>query len=198
MSKLDEIRSRRKHKEQRHDIEKPKSEGQGKLVIKRWFDNVREHPEILPEAIGYFSEVIEDGSKHVTCMGHLQTLVAETPGLTLFYKCVLTDAQQIRRWLDEKANQKEATTYKWLMTSPEAKAEYGELKTTEAGKFAKADEKLLELMNNVRRIAYVEHGLDDIVVGLQSRAIMLNRLVDIRTEGLQDVWIDPTKETRNE
>lgn len=169
-----------------------------KFQSKRWYDTVRADRDRINEAAEYFRAAVEDARQHIIAIGHLETLVAETPGLAFYYKTMHTDAEQIRRWLEERYEIELAQKHKWFMTDPEAKATYGDLKTTEAGKFAKADEELATLSDQIRLMAYYDHLLDDVSLGFQNRAIMLSHLVNIRKEGLQEVWIDPTRETNTE
>jgi len=165
---------------------------------KRWFLDVRSDLNKIDDAINHYLKVIREGAKHVTAIGHLESLVAETPGLMYFYKCYLTDAQQLRRWLEAQYETEEGAKYVYFQTSAEAKAKYGDLKVTDVKNFVKADEGLMQLMDTIRLVANIEHGFDDIVLGFQNRSIMLSHLVTIRKEGLQEVWIDPTRETVNE
>jgi len=160
-----------------------------------WFKKVRENPELLEEAIGYYERVVEDSHQPLAFRGPLGTLLQEHPGLAFFYRSILTDAQQIRRYLELRADQVETAKYKWLMTSGEAKKMYGDLKTTEAAKFAKAESEVVELAANVRLMANVEHQLDNVALGFQDRGIMLNRIVDVRKEGHHEVFIDSGLET---
>lgn len=176
-------------------VTKPKPAIRQGLRGTLWFKAVRENLELLDEAVDYYERVVEDSHQHLAFRGPLGTLLQEHPGLAFFYRSILTDAQQIRRYLELKADQTETAKYKWLMTSSEAKKQYGDLKTTEAGKFAKAEEEVVDLAAKVRLMANVEHQLDNVALGFQDRGIMLNRIVDVRKEGHHEVFIDSGLET---
>lgn len=164
---------------------------------KLFFSRIRMGELDIDDAWPYWRAVVEDAHQHLAFRGNLQTLLQEHPGLAFFYRSILTDAQQTRRWMEMKAEDKEVEKYKWLMTSEEAKKEYGTLKTTEAAKFAKADEEVLNLKEKVRILADIEHHLDNVALGFQDRGIMLNRIVDVRKAGHEEVFIDSNLETDN-
>ena len=83
------------------------------------------------------------------------------------------------------------------MTSEEAKKQYGTLKTTEASKFAKAEDDVLRLQNEVRMLANAEHHLDNVALGFQDRGIMLSHIRAVREAGHEEVFIDSRIETDN-
>lgn len=200
MTTASEMRERIKNKKKAAtgQMARAAADPDNEFRLKRWYEEVRADRSKVAEAAKYYNAAVEDAEKHIIAIGHLETLVAETPGLAHFYKTIRTDAQQIRRWLEERLEIETQQKYKWLMTSPEAKAEFGELKTTEAGKFAKADEGLASMFDDMRLMAYYEHLLDDVVSGFDNRGYMLNHLVTIYKEKLEAVWVDPTKETKNQ
>ena len=162
-----------------------------------FFSKIRMGEATIEDAWPYWRAVVDDAHNHLEFRGNLQTLLQEHPGLAFFYRSILTDAQQTRRWMEMKAEDKEVERYKWLMTSEEAKKEYGALKTTEAAKFAKADEEVLNLKEKVRVLADIEHHLDNVALGFQDRGIMLNRIVDVRKAGHEEVFIESNLETDN-
>jgi len=168
-----------------------------KIKVIHWYDTIVADQSKVSEAIIYWRTVIEDASQHIHAIGHLQTLVAETPGLQFFYNGIHVDAQQSRRWFEEYVERVKAEKYKWFLTSPEAQREYGTLKVTDVNNFVKADKDYARAVDKLRSLANIEHALETVRDGFISRSIMLNRLVDIRSANLQDVWIDPTRETNN-
>jgi len=164
----------------------------------RWFDAVRDDIDKFEKAVAYFHEAVADGTPYLTANGKLETLLAELPGLAGFYRPILVDAQQIRRWLETTLDQEKAVKYKWFMFNPEAKKEYGALKTTEATNFVKAEEDLHVIADMVREMANCEHLLEVIAQGLEQKGIVLSKIVDLRVAGMEEVWIDSTRETTNE
>jgi len=164
----------------------------------RWFNTVRDDIANFEKAVEYFHEAVEDGTPYLAAVGNLQTLLAELPGLVGFYRPILVDAQQIRRWLETSLEQEKAIKYKWFMSDPEAKKEYGALKTTEATNFMKAEEDLHVIADMVREIANCEHHLEVIAEGLNQKGMTLSKIVDLRVAGMEEVWIDSTRETKNE
>ncbi len=169
-----------------------------KFKSKRWFDTVRDDTDKFEEAVKYFHEAVEDGIPHLSSVGNLQTLLAELPGLVGFYRPILVDAQQLRRWLETSLEQEKAKEYKRLMSDPEAKKEYGALKTTEATNFMKANEELHVIADMVRELANCEHQLEVVSEGLNQKGMALSKIVDLRVAGMEEVWIDSTQETQNE
>jgi hypothetical protein len=165
--------------------------------IQRWFDAVCEDRGRLQEAVDYFKTAIVDARPHMTAVGPLETLLAETPGLDHYYKGVLVDAQQIRRWLEEMHEIMTARKVKSLMYDRESRQMYGELNVTSATKLAKAEDDIARLAMEIRVIANVENHLLSVIEGFTTRNINLSRIVEIRKANLQDVWIDPTKGTSN-
>ena len=164
----------------------------------RWFDAVRDNIDKFEKAVAYFHEAVVDGTPYLTANGKLETLLAELPGLAGFYRPILVDAQQIRRWLETSLEQEKAKKYKWFMSDPEAKKEYGALKTTEATNFMKAEEDLHVIADMVREIANCEHQLEVIAEGLNQKGMALSKIVDLRVAGLEEVWINSAEETKNE
>lgn len=175
-------------------VSKPSGVRHG-LKGRLFFTKIREGKATIDDAWPYWREVVEDAHQHLAFKGNLQTLLQEHPGLAYFYRSILTDAQQTRRWMEMKAEQAEVEKYKWLMTSEEAKKEYGTLKTTEAAKFAKADEEVLNLNQSVRVLADIEHHLDNVALGFQDRGIMLSHIRAVREAGHEEVWVDSNLET---
>lgn len=170
---------------------------QGRLKIVQWFDTIRKSTARAEEALRYYELAVNDANPHITAVGHLETLVAETPGLEHFYKGILVDCQQIRRYLEEDLEINKAIKHKWFRTSRDAVKEYGEVGTNDATKWVNADESISRQSLLVRRFANAENHLTSIVEGFSTRGIMLSKIVDIRKANLQEVWIDPRKETRN-
>jgi hypothetical protein len=123
--------------------------------------------------------------------------MVSTPGLVLFYKTIRTDAQQVRRWMETALVYQKAEKYKWFQSN-EGIREYGELKTTEITKYVEAEEDIGDLSDSIRVMADCEHQLQDIVEALDSRGIMLSKIVDTRNNGNEEVWVDPYRETTNE
>ena len=164
----------------------------------RWFDTVRNDTDKFEKAVAYFHEAVEDGTPYLAAVGNLQTMLAELPGLAGFYRPILVDAQQLRRWLETSLEQEKAKKYKWFMSDPEAKKEYGALKTTEATNFMKAEEDLHVIADMVREIANCEHQLEVIAEGLNQKGMTLSKIVDLRVAGLEEVWINSAEETKNE
>lgn len=174
------------------------SKKQIKFKSVRWFNVVRNDIDKFEDAVSYFHKAVEDGIPHLASAGNLQTMLAELPGLVGFYRPILVDAQQIRRWLESSLEQEKSKKYKWFMSSPEAKKEYGALKTTEATNFMKADEELHSIADMVRELANCEHQLEVIPEGLIQKGILLSKIVDLRVAGMEEVWINSAEETNNE
>lgn len=172
----------------------PKGTGNRKpkrLPFRRFFNAVRDDVEVCIEAVAYYDEVVEDGARHISAHGNLETLVAETPGLAYFYRGVRTDAQQIRRWMDQYIDSEKATKYKWFHSDPESIKLHGKFKTgTEITKYVEADETIQYLQDLSRVMAECEHRLEDLMEGFEERRLMLTRIIDIRRDGLKEVWID--------
>ena len=167
--------------------------------VKYWFQTISESVkgrERLQEAVDYYRRAIADGRQHMTACGNLEALLAETPGLEHFYKGILVDCQQVRRWLEEVHEFESARKYKWFM-SAEAQRQYGELKTTEITKLVKAEDNIATLAFAIRTVANVENHLMSLIEGFATRNINLGRIQQIRQANLQDVWVDPTGATRN-
>lgn len=169
------------------DGKKPK-----RLPFRRFFDAVREDVEVIVEALDYYKQVVEDGSKHITVRGNLEALTVETPGLAYFYRGVRTDAQQIRRWLEVQLENKKAEKGKYFHSDKEAIKQFGTLKPTEITKYVDSEEEVEDLKDLVRLTAEAEHRLEDLMEGFEERRLTLARVIDIRKENLKEVWIDGT------
>ncbi len=168
------------------DGKKPK-----RLPFRRFFNAVREDPAVIKDALEYYDDAVEDGSKHIELRGNLETLMVETPGLAYFYRGIRTDAQQLRRWMEKILDNDKADKYKWFHSDPDSIKQFGKFKTaTEINKYVDADEKIQDLVIVVRELAEAEHRLEDLMEGFEERRITLSRLIEIRKEGLKEVWID--------
>lgn len=161
-----------------------------RLPFRRFFDDVRDNVEVVVDALKYYDEVVEDGKKHITLKGNLETLTVETPGLAYFYRGVRTDAQQTRRWLEVQLENKKAEKGKWFHGDPEAIKQFGNLKPTEISKYVDADDEVEDLKDLVRLTSEANHRLEDLMEGFEERRLTLARVIDIRKEGLKEVWID--------
>lgn len=168
------------------------------LKVQRFFDTVRDDLEKLPDAVEYYHKAVTDGGKHVPIVGRLEDLLAETPGLIYFYQGIRTDAQQLRRWMETVVGYEVGSKYKWFNHEEESKRDYGELKHTEILKYIDADDEISDLKGCVRMLAECEHLLEDLISSLENRSIMLSKIVDVRKAGVQEVWVDPYQETKNE
>ena len=165
---------------------------------KRYLTKLRDNLEkYFDEAEEYYRSMVEEGREDVPIQGNLEELLASTPGLVLFYKTIRTDAQQVRRWMETALTYQKAEKYKWFQSN-EGIREYGELKTTEITKYIEADTTIGDLSDSIRVMADCEHQLQDIVESLDSRGIMLSKIVDTRNNGNEEVWVDPYRETTNE
>lgn len=169
------------------------------FVSVRWYDKIRANPtvETVKDACRYYVDAVDDGKYYVVPVGNLETLLQQHPGITFFYQSILVDVQQSRRWLEERLDRLEAARHNYYMFDEEAKAEHGVLKTTEAAKMAKADPKVLEMVDMVRLLAFHEHQLEALMGAFDNIKYTLNHIVTIRKEKLEEVWVDPTKETTN-
>jgi hypothetical protein len=181
--------------------------------IIRWFDLVRDSAKLDPEqsddhpmqplidavmgAAKYYADAKTDADKHIIPTGKLQQLLAETTGLAYFYNGIHTDALQTRKWLEILLEGTKAERYVWYTTDKDAKIEYGKLISTEVNNHVKADETVQILSDMIRVIADRQHMLEDVREGFVSRSIMLSKIVDMRVAGLEEVFIDGTRETRN-
>jgi len=198
MPSIDEMREKlRQKKPASGQVSQPVQRSSEPLKAIFWFDTVRADRSRINEAFDYYRTAAADARQHLEMHGNLETLVAETPGLAFFFRNIHTDAQQIRRWLEEQLEIKTAQKYKWFATSPEAKDKYGDLKVTEVKNFVKAEDDIIELAEQIRLISYYDHMMDNVCEGFTNRSIMLNHVVNIRVEKLQEVFIDPRKETEH-
>lgn len=166
--------------------------------VVRWFDSVREdRKKYIKPAVEYYLSAVEDGRKYVTAMGNVEYLLAETPGLEHYYKGILVDCQQVRRWMEAVEESMTARKYKHFMFDPEVRRKYGDLKTTEISKLVQAEDDIIEVKFQIRNIANAENHLLSLIEGFTTRNMNLTTIVKIRQANLQDVWIDPTKGTSN-
>jgi len=169
------------------------------FTITRWYDVLRSDQKLstIEKAAAYYDEAVQDGQTYVVAVGNLETLLVQYPGIMFFYQGILVDAQQSRRWLEERLTRLEAMKHNYYMYDDEAKSKYGNLKTTEASKLAKADSEVLDLADGIRLLAFHEHNLDRLLSAFENIKYVLNHVVTIRKENLQEVWVDPTSETNN-
>lgn len=167
------------------------------FTVQRWYDKIVETPtmEVVKQAALYYDEAIKDGQTYVVPVGNLETLLQQYPGITYFYHGILVDCQQARRWLEGKLDRLEAAKHNYYMYDEEAQAKFGVLKTTEASKMAKADTEVLDMSDAVRLLAFHEHNLDRLMQAFDNIKYVLNHIVTIRKEKLEEVWVDPTRET---
>ena len=164
-----------------------------RLPFRRFFKAVRDDVEVIPEALDYYEQAVEDGGKHIRNMrGNLETLMVETPGLAYLYRGIRTDAQQIRRWLEKALEGQKASKYKYFHSDPDSIKLHGKFKTgTEITRYVEADDDIQAMEDIIRAIAEAEHRLDDLMEGFEERRLMLSRVLDIHKEGLKPVWVDP-------
>lgn len=165
----------------------------------RFYDKIRANPTktVIEEAAEYYDTAVKDGTYYVVPVGNLEELQLQQPGLNFFYRGIYVDAQQSRRWLEERLERLESQKHNYYMYSEDARAEHGVLKTTEAGKLAKADPEVMEMSDMVRLMAFHEHNLERLMEAFENIKYVLNNVVTVRKEKLEEVWVDPTQETRN-
>ncbi len=173
-------------------------EASNRLVIKRYYDVVTGDKTKADEALAFFRLAVENAYQHVTAVGNLLLLAQETPGLQTLYGGIHVDASQLRKFFEETLSINRAKKIKWLMNDPEARRQHGDLKITEAGKWAEADDEIGDLSLLVRRFANAENQLGNIMNGFTTRSVMIAKITSIREAGLEEVWVDPTREKTNE
>lgn len=197
--KLARLRERRAKSEDEKYIEPTMADSKADFSVVHWYDTIRNDPseENISAAAKFYADAVDDGKQHIVPVGNLETLLQQLPGITFFYQGILVDVQQIRRWLEERQVRLEAKMHNYFMYDDEAKSKYGTLKTTEAAKMAKACDEVVDLGNAIRLMAYHEHNMEALMDAFENIKYVLNHVVTIRKENLQEVWIDPTKETKN-
>lgn len=173
-------------------------EGEKRLVVKRYYDIVTNDISRSKEALDFFRVAVENAYQHATAFGNLLILAQETPGLQALYGGIQVDASQIRKYLEERLNIDKAKKIKWLMNDPESRKMHGELKITEAKQWCEADDQIADLTLLVRRFANAENQLTNIMNGFTTRSVMIAKITTIREAGLEEVWVDPGRETTNE
>jgi hypothetical protein len=182
--------------------------------IIRWFDLVRDSARLAPEhdndhplqplidavmgAAEYYLSAKLDADNHIIPVGKLQNLLAETTGLAYFYNGIHTDALQVRKWLEILQEGTKSEKYVWFTTHPDAKIEYGKMTPTEVNNHIKADDSVQLLADMIRVIADRQHILENVRESFVNRSIMLSKIVDMRVAGLEEVWVNGLRETRND
>lgn len=172
--------------------------------VKFWFHAIRDSlesfemvdvdtmAETVISATEYYASAVEDAQPHLTGFGELTTMVAGTPGLLALYNSVYVDAQQVRLWLEMVHKQRESDRYIYFKSDPQAKADYGEMKTvTDINNFVKADVVLNTIGDVIRMVANSQHQLENVVERLTNRSMSLSKLVDLKVAGIDELWIDP-------
>jgi predicted transglutaminase-like cysteine proteinase len=149
-------------------------------------------------AAEYYLSAKLDADGHIIPIGRLQDMLAETTGLAYFYNGIHTDALQTRKWLEILQEGTKSEKYVWYTTNPDAKIEYGKLTATEVNNHIKADDSVQLLADMIRVIANRQHMLEDVRESFVNRSIMLSKIVDMRVAGLEEVWVNGTRETRND
>ena len=178
------------------------------LKVKRFYDAVRNSYEDLVddsaalantvlEAADYYVEVCDDANRHLLIVGRLEAMLAENTGLAYFYNAAHTDALQIRKHLEMLLDGYEAKKYVWFQTDPDAKAEFGKMTATDLRNYVKADDTVQLLNDCIRLIADRQHMLEDLRTGFVDRGARLRDITNVRMNGLEEVWVDGTKETAN-
>lgn len=189
----------RERKNKKNHIEPTFKKEDSDFTIERWYDKIVNDPSVqtIKDAGAYYDEAIRDGQYYVVPIGNLETLLQQYPGITYYYQGVLVDCQQARRWLESKLERLESIKHNYYMYDEEAKSQYGALKTTEASKLAKADPEVLDMADGIRLLAFHEHNLGRLMEAFDNIKYTLNHIVTIHKEKLEEVWVDPTKETTN-
>ena len=184
------------------------------LKSKRWYDEVRaacsfdfladkdgeklaEVAVLIESAAAYYLDALVDAEKHLLVVGKLEQMKAENSGLGYFYSGFFTDAQQIRIHLEMIRDEYKSKLYVWFTTSDDAKAEYGKLSATEVKNLVEAEEMICVLEDLIRLMANRMHVLENVKEGFVSRGIDLGKIIDGRVAGIEEVWIDGTRETVN-
>jgi len=153
-------------------------------------ENMKEFSEVILAAAEYWGDAVEDAEQHCILEDkELNTLIMETPGLAFFYRTLYTDAQQVRIWLDTVYEGHTADRYKWYITDPDAKAEYGKVSTTDAKQFTTAEENSRLLADLIRCVANKQHQLENVVLSLDQRGMSLSQIKDLRVAGIEETWI---------
>jgi len=196
----DRLKAFRERNKPKKDIIEPVINGKdSKFATQRWYDKITLNPDIvtIKQAAEYYDAAVEDGKYYVVPVGNLETLLEQYPGITFYYQSILVDVQQSRRWLEERIARLEATKYNYYMHDSESRDKYGVLKTTEASKLAKGDSEVIAMADSICLLAFHEHNLDNLMQAFEHIKYVLNHVVNIHKENLQEVWVDPTKETVN-
>jgi len=176
-------------------------------IKKRWFNTVTKNfkdstddnsVDLIDKCIEYYIDQIDNGLIEVTVRGTLSGLIQESAGLYSYYNSMANDVLQIRMWLEMKQEHASAEKYKWFLNSPEAKKEYGSgLKVTDVRNYIKCEGNLVAYDMMIREMSNLQHQLESIVQTLETRGMSLSQVVKLKIAGIEDIWIDLTKETTN-
>ncbi len=146
----------------------------------------------VEEVCEYLDNVLQDGKQYVVPRGNISDILESHPGIAYYFRGIYNDVQQVRRLLETWATQKLNEKHKYYMYSEDARAEYGAVKTTDAGKLAASDEEVVQLQNHVRKMAYYEHHMENLVKSLDDLKYVIHDIITVAKEKIGDTWIDPT------
>jgi len=149
--------------------------------------------QFLDDMGEYLNDVLADASQYVVPRGSLQTILESHPGLIHYYRGIFNDVQQVRRFLENEKEHLIGEKHKHYLYSDESRAQYGAVKTTEAGKLAIADAEVKKLSSSVRMIAYYEHQFDNLVRSLDDLKYVIHDLITVTKENIGGVWINPVE-----
>jgi len=176
--------------------------------VKRWFRTVvsdfknvddSRSVDLVDNIVDYYLFEIETGYKEITNRGNLAMLVQQSSGLHAYYNAMANDIVQVRLWLEMKSEHATAAKYKWFMQSPEAAKKYGKgLKVTDIRNYIKCEDDMVAYDMIIREISDIQHQMESIVENLEIRGMSLSQVVKLKVAGIEDVWVDLSKETNND
>lgn len=151
------------------------------------------------DASDYYLSVKEDAPRELLPVGKLDSLLTVITARAYFYKSIHTDALQVRKYLENVLSEYEAKKYVWFQSTADGKALVGSKPTaTDIRNHIKSDDTVLLLNECIRLIAEKQHILEDICDSFTDLGFKLKTIADLRIANLEEVWVDGTRETKND
>jgi hypothetical protein len=153
-----------------------------------WYYEVSKDPSNLAPivmALQYFDEQYEEARKDITIKGLLERDAAKIPGTVEHRWSQLQELEAILEFLENEFKRVKIAAFKKYFESYQRT-----LTSREAGMYADADDKVLEISEIKNQVALVRNKFLGIMKGLESKSFAINNITKLRCAGLEDAQLN--------
>lgn len=155
--------------------------------MNNWYNAVTENPDdlsLLPDAIEYFENELEQAQTDLEIKGPFQKLAGELPGIMTHRFGQLQELEAILEFIDMKREVEKTKAFKKYLEGYSRS-----LTSRDAEKYANAEKSVFELSMLYNQINLLKQKYIGVTKGLETKHFQLSNLSKLKAAGLEDYII---------